>query len=508
MASIYRRPPGSRDGIFWVAFYHPVTGTLVRRSLDTADRARAERICAHVEALCKATSPSAPVLPDTLREILVPEDLSKPCSRLPSFEGEEGGISARQAVLPLLEAKPTMPSIYPRPADAENPTYWVALYHPTTGAQIRKSLETRNREEAERRVRNIDAICDLIATKDIELPVTIVDALGARELPLVPSGQTVSASPSISVLPSIRRCTVETALRSLLSSMLVGNDPHYLDNAISYCRRLFGSVLVEKVDPRPKDQEREAKRLAKNKGPDCRIAKFRSPGITAYYLDEITAEIVTTFLAEEKFGIDSCRHYKEFVRRLINHAIESGLYVPANVLAPNPMKSLPSFVDTERDIVVLSGEDEAAMLAAVASNWRLNAGIRCLLGTGMRLHEMLSVRVEDVMLEEGYLRLLKNNRAQSAPMAAAIANSKPRALRKNKSTRKRGERAVALMPDLQEFLRCHLAHLKAENHSWLVPSPTGMRWSPNNFGKALHELTLVYDIPFTAADMRSTYATR
>ena len=48
MASIYRRPPGSRDGIFWIAFYHPQTGDLIRRSLDTADRTRAERIRANM----------------------------------------------------------------------------------------------------------------------------------------------------------------------------------------------------------------------------------------------------------------------------------------------------------------------------------------------------------------------------------------------------------------------------------------------------------------------------
>jgi len=511
MASIYRRPPGSRDGIFWIAFYHPVSGDLIRRTLDTAERARAERICTHVEALCKAASPSAPVLPESIQEILLPEKPAVPFPDDTATESTTGGILSRQPGLLLLEAKPKMPSIYPRPADAENPVYWVALYHPTTGAQIRKSLETRNQEDAERKVQKIKALCDLIGSKDVVIPSAIVDAIGAREVPLITGGSNQSAPLSLAIMPAPKRCTVEEVVRSLLKTMLVGNDGHYFDNALSYSRRLFGSAFVERIDPRPVDLEKEKKR----KKPDQRKAPFREPGINAYFLDEVTGEMITDFLIAQGFGIDSCRHYKEFVRRLINHAVESGLHIPANPFAPNAMKSLPSFVDTERDIVVLSPEDEFEQLNAVLGDWRVTAGIRILLGTGMRLHEMLSVRVADVFLDKCYLRLLKNNRrtkpfgaaGNPSPKKSSDSIAAPRALRK-KQTLKRGERTVALMPELLDFLPGYLERLKTDGYEWLVPSPQGMRWSPSNFGKQLHQLNVTAELDFTAADMRSTYATR
>ena len=368
MASLYRRPSQSRDGIFWIAFYHPKTGRLIRRSLNTTQRARAERLRAHVQALCKADSPSAPVLSSALKVLLRDESGVYASTDSGSANSPMGGKSLPGAVFPSLEEKPAMPSIYPRPADAENPVYWVALYHPLTGAQIRKSLETRNREEAARRACRIEALCTMVSTQTIEVPDGILDAIGARDLPLT---STIVAQAPSSPASTPRRCTVEEALRSLLATMLVGNDGGYLANTLCNARALFGSNLVARVDPR------------KEKPSDGRQAPLREAGIAVVYLDEITSQMLAVFLAKQGWAMDTCRHYKEFIRRLFNHALASGLHLPTNPHAPNPSAGLSSFIDTERDIVVLTPEEEQAQLAAVAKDWRILAGIKIMLGTGL-----------------------------------------------------------------------------------------------------------------------------
>jgi len=481
MASIYRRPPQSPGANFWIAFYHPSSGRLIRLPLGTNNRAHAERICQHVAFLCKAASPSAPVLPPRLQEALgVPPHGEAPAAE-PDNRGE---IFAHREAGSLQEEPSTMPSIYPRPADAANPVYWVALYHPLTGAQIRKSLETRNREEAERRVRRIEAFCTVVATQPVEIPAAILEAIGAKELPLMP-GSFAPPPP----LPAPRRCTVEEALGSLLKNMLVGNDDLYLANTLSHARALFGSEMVDRLDPRPEKPNGRRK------------AQPREPGISAVNLDEITSAMLADFMAAQGYtSMDTCRHYKEFIRRLFNHALESGIYLPANPHAPNPAAGLSSFVDTERDIVVLTPEEEKSLLEAIAGDWRLDAGVRIMLGTGMRLHEMLSVRPSDILFEESYLRLLKNNRRKILPV--------PFVEKQERRTLKRGERTIAFDADLLTFLTRHIERIRAEGFEWLVPSPTGLRWTANAFGKCLREIVLPANLDITAQHFRSTYATR
>ena len=378
-----------------------------------------------------------------------------------------------------------MAAIYPRPADAPDPMYWVAVYHPRTGALIRRSLETRNREEALRKARRIEALCGVISTQETDVPTVILDDIG-----WTPFVKNLGASnPAPLPAPVATRCTVEKALRSLLSNMLVGNDDHYLDGTLSIARRLFGSALVDRVDPRPTPPN----------GNDKRKARRWEPGIDVDLLADLTPEKMTNFFAKQEFSLDTCRHYKEFIRKLINHALKSGIHIPENPHAPNPANGLPSFVDTEREIVVLSEADEKEQMAAVATDWRVSAATKIMIETGLRSHELFSVRIEDLFLDKGYLRLLKNSK-HSRKSAA-----KPPGI--TRITLKRGERTVALDEETVMFLRSHIQRLRDEGHTWLIPSPAGVRWNANDFGKRLHELN-GENIPYTAQDFRHTYATR
>ena len=379
-----------------------------------------------------------------------------------------------------------MASFYPRPANDPNPVYWVAVYHPRTGAAIRRSLETKNKEEAERKIRKIEALCQAIKTWDIEIPGTILDEIGWTKL-MAEAGLS-QAHPVAQLAPTVPRCTVEAALGSLLSAMFVGNDDHYLDGTLSIARRLFGSKLVDRVDPRPTPPK------------DKRRAKEHAPAIPAYYLDEITSAAISQFLSGNGFSKDTCRHYKEAIRRLFNHALQSGIYLPANPHAPNPAKGLPSFVDTEREIVVLNTEEKKAQMEVVESDWRVSAAVKLMIEVGFRPHEVFALRPEDVMMDLGYIRLRKN-------AASEAHGSKSISVKGKKITLKRGERAVALEQRTIDFLRSHLEDLRNRGSQWVVPSPNGLRWNANDFGKHLHELNEPAGLPFTAQDFRHTYAT-
>jgi len=485
MSCLYQRPRNPKTGVFWIGFYHPITGALVRASLETTDPKVAKKLRKTVDARCGAAGPIDVDMPSSIVEILrelEPKPTSAPLSEGAHKEGEK---SVSQPVRGCGTPQP-MAAIYPRPADAPDPIYWVAVYHPRTGALIRRSLETRNREEALRKAQRIEALCGVISTQEIDVPGSILEDIGWN--PFVKNlSATNPAQPAVLV---VKRCTVEEALRSLLSNMLVGNDDHYLDGTLSIARRLFGSDLVDRVDPRPTPPEPKDKRKAKR----------GEAGIDSILLSDITSEKMTVFFAKQAFSSDTCRHYKEFVRKLINHAIKSGIHVPENPFAPNPMNGLPSFVDREREIVVLSQENEKEQMAVIATDWRVSAATKILIETGMRPHELFSVRVEDVFLDNGYLRLLKNARHSQQPQAKESGGKK-------RITLKRGERTVALDEETVEFLRSHIQRLKSEGYLWLVPSPAGGRWNANDYGKALHEFN-GETISFTAQDFRHTYATR
>lgn len=486
MASIYQRPPG-KNGIYWISFYDPVTGEAVRLSLETADCRKAKRLKSIVEARCLCVAAKTSELPPGLSTAL--RGLADEGSGLetPDANGRPGEKSETQEGLLLVKAKPQMASIYPRPANDPNPVYWVAVYHPRTGAMIRRSLETKNKEEAERKVRKIEALCQALKTWDVEIPSAILDEIGWTKL-MSATGSNRDNPLCQPVPATVPPCTVEAALKSLLSAMYVGNDGHYLDGTMSIARRLFGTKLVNRVDPRPAPPK------------DRRKAKDRDPAIHVYYLAEITSVMITGFLSQHGFSTDTCRHYKEFIRRLFNHALEAGIYIPANPHAPNPANGLPAFIDTEREIVVLDGEDKLDQMKAIESDWRVVAAVKLMTEVGFRSHEVFALRTNDLLLDLGYIRLRKN-------AVEGSAGSREISVKGKKITLKRGERAVALDQSTVDFLCEHVTFLQKEGFEWVVPSPAGIRWNANDFGKRLHELNEAAKLPFTAQDFRHTYAT-
>jgi hypothetical protein len=106
MASIYYRgrPPA---GCWWLQFYHPVTGELMRFTLATGDRFAAELIRQRVELECELLKPQIALvtLPLEIRENLGLNPLSgQNGSLLVPVGAPQSGAAARPPMCSILTA--------------------------------------------------------------------------------------------------------------------------------------------------------------------------------------------------------------------------------------------------------------------------------------------------------------------------------------------------------------------------------------------------------------------
>ena len=236
-------------------------------------------------------------------------------------------------------------------------SWWLQFYHPESGELLRFSLGSGDGAYADLVRRRVEIELALLdrAISSVELPPEIATAAGIQP----PAPIVVPAplpEPTTSPSPAREPLTVEAALAHYLAHVRAENDYHHVEGKISMLRQLFGSGLF----PYKANNNR---------------AKPLKAFFSGKTIDELTPEVVLQFLNAGSLSRKTMRHYRELLHHLFEILLKTGKIEPANYHTPNPMSSLPAFLDKGRArIVFLRAEDKKAQEAALAGSPSLLAG--------------------------------------------------------------------------------------------------------------------------------------
>jgi integrase len=363
-------------------------------------------------------------------------------------------------------------------------SWWIQYYHPVTRQLERFSLATCDRHQADALCRRLDAEIQLLDPQvaNVLLPAEIVVSLGIKApapLVLAPT----PAAGAIAVAESGPDAVIVTALTAYLSHILEDNAKAHRASKVSMLRQIFGSDVLDEVTQKP--------------GPRCK------PGMAVRTLVDLTAESVKQYLAnrrhnDRRLSRKTKRHYREMLHHMFEVWIKLGIYTPQNPHAPNPMSGLPSYCTRkgQHTIVFLNKEQKAAQLGVLRPHPSLDIAARVMMEAGLRRCEALGLTRSDVAADFSYLRVTNPSPLDDCIDYEIDEDDLP--------SLKTGPRTVTILPGLRDALARYLETLETD---WLVASPTGLRWDPDNFSAALRRLNKAAGLPWTAGHYRHTYAT-
>ena len=369
-----------------------------------------------------------------------------------------------------------MASIFKRTQKPDAP-WWIAFLEPMTGEPIRKSLGTPDERLAEDMRACVEARTKLQRLQHIALPAEIMDLLGGSSI----NG---SAAPTGS-----GRTPIEAVLKSYILHMSPINDSHHFADKISKFRQFFGSAIVDPLNPK------KSKIVRKKPLPPI------PPYFKGKYLEQLTSAVAVQFLEPDEgttderailrrtFSTNTKRHYCEVLRGFFQHALETGIYAPANPHAPNPMNTLPCYIDRDSAITALSEEQQALQSKAAAHHVSVHAGVKIMIESGLRLHEALSLTRSSLSADLSSMRLIRP----------------PRTIKGTTTKMKTGDRPITVIQPLRDFLLLYLPTLTSE---YLIPSPSGGKWNEHDYAEALREINRPAGIEWTTQAFRRTFATR
>lgn len=356
--------------------------------------------------------------------------------------------------------------------------------YPRPGAKlVRASLGTDDPALAEKITRKVEILCELEKLADVPVPEKILASFECmtvrieRESPSPAQPTPVPAMTKSS--PATKSGSIKDAIRAYLVRSVVSNVPQATADKISRLRQFFGSALVNSLDPRPTEKLKHARKRE--------VLPLK--GISPASLEDITPDLILSFLLQKEYGLCSKRHYRELFHGLFETSLKSGIYQPPNPYAPNPADDLPSFNGRDKPIIVLSDTEVAGQYAAVAADPLVLFGCQLMLEGGFRLHEILALRRIDLEVE-GKIRLIMPE----------IINSSGTGL-------KTGERTVTARHILRPLIRQYLDSNPGPATDWLFQSPSGLRMTTDAFGTSLRTLNRAAKLTWTTQDFRHTFAT-
>lgn len=392
-----------------------------------------------------------------------------------------------------------MASIYYRGAPPAG-SWWVRLYHPQDGKPIRESLETTDEARAKLLCRRIELEAELARPEFslIAVPSTVLEKMGRLQqtpplasdnpVPLTPSKISPPTAespilapleqppaPSVSPSPAGISPSIAKALEVYLAHITLENEDHHIEGKKSMLRKFFGPQLLPyKKKPR--------------KGKAVEAGFF-----TGEMLTEIDSPLVLKFLSGLEIARKSKRHYRELFHNFFEVMLANGLYHPTNFHRPNPMSALPSFSDRgRRKIIFLKDADLAPQREVLRAHPSLRAAFEIMCEGGLRRSEALW------LTKDAFSKSLDEFSVMN--IADPEDDEEESSLKTDNSTRR-----VVILPPLRNFLEKYLPTLEGP---WLVPSPEGKRWNPDNFSAALRKVNQAANLKWSSRHYRCTYGTR
>jgi integrase len=278
----------------------------------------------------------------------------------------------------------------------------------------------------------------------------------------------------------------KTPLPKLLEDFVAHLKASHRDKSVkndtSRLRVIFGPI-----SPALEPIERKTKKSGEEKGKPEPRSEPEPPRLAAQYAEEISPPLINQYLDKRaaKVSPKTLNEEREILFRLFTYAIEHHGLVYPDTRVRNPVEGVRARKLPAHEIRFLNIEQIKQQLNAVKDDATLHAAVAILIYAGVRREEALWLTWEDVDRKNGLLRIRaktidgvfwqpKTGRHRTVPIGTALA---------------------AVLN----------AYEPARSGPWLLPSPEGTRWDPDNFSHKLADENAKAKLPWTCLDFRHTF---
>lgn len=252
-------------------------------------------------------------------------------------------------------------------------------------------------------------------------------------------------------------------------------------NDLSRLRTIFGP-LVPELELAHKDES-----AGETEGKPEVAEDRKLPRLEAEYAEQVSPPLINRYLDLRSISVGSktLNADREILYRLFTYAIEHhGLIYPDPRLK-NPVDGVRPRKLPAQEIRFLNAEQIKVQLEAVKEDAVLHTAVAILIYAGLRREEALWLTGDDIDRSAGLIRV------------------RAKTINKQFWQPKTGRnRAVPISTALAAILDKYKA---PTNSLWLLPSPEGSRWDPDNFSHKLADENTKTKLSWTCLDFRHTF---
>jgi integrase len=290
--------------------------------------------------------------------------------------------------------------------------------------------------------------------------------------------------------PLPTRTKLDKILTRYVEHIRVVKTPKSAQTDIYYLRQMFGPICSALQITSRKPSRKAMKRPPKP-GQDRR---FKMSSIEVRYLEQITTADVSNFITahvkSRGLAPKTANRYREIANRLFNWAIEEqGVKMPAGV---NPVAKVSRYKEHAPQIRFLTLLQIEEQIHALRDHKLLQTLVAVYIYAGLRREEALWLTIPDVDLKAGHYGMIRV-RAKTV----GGQSWQPKTKR---------NRAVPISSDLRRYMDEYTPMLTKGR--WLLPSPKGMRYDPDNFSSDLQRANKRAGLRWTCLDYRHTFGSQ
>jgi integrase len=253
------------------------------------------------------------------------------------------------------------------------------------------------------------------------------------------------------------------------------------NNDLSRLRTIFGPLIPEL------ELSRKDELTGETEGKPALPDDQKPPRVEAVYAEQISPPLINRYLDQRaaRVGPKTLNANREILYRLFTYAIEHhGLIYPDPRLK-NPVDGVRPRKLPAQEIRFLDTEQIKIQLEAVKAEAVFHTAVAILIYAGLRREEALWLTRDDLDRKAGLIRVRaktidgefwqpKTGRNRTVPIGTALA---------------------AILD----------AYKPPTSQLWLLPSPEGVRWDPDNFSHKLADVNTKAKLPWTCLDFRHTF---
>lgn len=227
-----------------------------------------------------------------------------------------------------------------------------------------------------------------------------------------------------------------------------------------------------------------------------RIENNKPTLLSVRNMEQITSDMISQHFNEMRKGVSAAtvNRHREVLYRLFEFARLHHRYVCPEADAINPVGKVKVLRERRERPRYLQQEEIRVQLEVLSHLPRLRFAAALMILAGLRREEVTWLKTSDFNAPAGWIQV----RATTDPATG-----------ERWQTKTGKDRLVPISNSLEAEARRYLQFCPVPiGCVWLVPSPRGVRWHPNNMSATLREANLLAKLRWTPLDYRHTFGSQ